>query len=158
MDLQANQWATDVLQAILAQQGLCIRCHALQGRLAQCQDWQRQMQLVRLVTIARQGHRRPHQPMMLLKRTEATGADLATIALEALAGQSLAVLGPTILPISLPVLQRAYSAQQGRTVALLDSQRQPISVRLDIFAQLAHRALSHRLVYALLVRHAQLEQ
>jgi len=96
--------------------------------------------------------------MMLLKRTEATGADLATIALEALAGQSLAVLGPTILPISLPVLQRAYSAQQGRTVPLLDSQRQPISVRLDIFAQLAHRALSHRLVYALLVRHAQLEQ
>jgi hypothetical protein len=86
---------------------------------------------------------------------EATGVDLATIAWEALAGQSLAALAHTIQTISLLVRQRACRARQGNTVVPLDSQRQLISVPMDTFAQLAHQALNLRLVFVLLVRHAQ---
>ena len=87
---------------------------------------------------------------------EATGADLATFALQALAGQSLVDRGHIIHHISPLVMQRAFHAQQGHTAAPLDSQRQLISVLMDMFAQLAQPALSHRLVFVLLVRHAQL--
>jgi hypothetical protein len=149
---------TAVLRAILAQQGLFIQCHALQERPAQCRDCQRQMLLAQVVTIVRQGHRRLHQLMMPSRQMEATGAGQATTACQALAGQSLADQAHTIHHISRQVMQRAYRAQQGHTVAQLDSQRQLISVPMDIFAQLARPALDHRLVSVLLVRHAQLEQ
>jgi hypothetical protein len=149
---------TDVQQAILAQLGPCIRFHAPQERPAQYQDFQPQTPPVQLVTTARQGHPQQHPLTMLLRQREVTDADLVIIVSLALAGQSLAVLGPTIQTISPQVLLPAFHAKQEHTVALPDSRRQPICVLKATSAQLAHQALDHQLAYVLLVLPAQLAQ